>query len=124
MLGILTAIGQYLRYKDTPRSVLIKKAGLPFVLSVFLWLLISFFGGIDFQKHGLGFLGAIYLALFASVYGVVANAAYIFTGLNGKLKNAGGSIAHTRLLYTIAGHISYIFQKRCVVKKQWYFIEF
>jgi cytochrome c-type biogenesis protein CcmF len=94
VLGILTAIGQYLRYKDTPRGVFIKRAGLPIVISVALSLLISLFGGVNFQKEGAGFLGAIHLAIFASVYGIVANAGYIFNGLNGKLKAAGGSIAH------------------------------
>jgi len=49
---------------------------------------------VNFQKHGAGFLGAIHLAIFASVYGIVGNAAYMWVGLNGKLKAAGGSIAH------------------------------
>ena len=94
VLGMLTAVGQYLRYKDTPRGVFIKKAGIPTITAIVISLLISFFGHIDFHKHGPGFLGAIHLAIFASVYGVVANAAYIWTGLNGKFKAAGGSIAH------------------------------
>ena len=94
VLGILTAAGQYLRYKDTPRGVFIKKAGMPLLVALVLSLLISFFGGVNFQKHGAGFLGAIHLAIFASVYGIVGNAAYMWVGLNGKLKAAGGSIAH------------------------------
>jgi cytochrome c-type biogenesis protein CcmF len=94
VLGVLTAIGQYLRYKDTPKGVFIKKAGIPTVAAVILSLLISFFGGVNFQKHGIGFLTFIHVAIFASVYGIVANAAYIWSGLNGKLKVAGGSIAH------------------------------
>ena len=94
VLGVLTAAGQYLRYKDTPRGVFIKKAGIPTVVALVLSLLISFFGGINFYKHGTGFLGAIHLAIFASVYAIVANAAYIWSGLNGKFKAAGGSIAH------------------------------
>ena len=94
VLGVLTAIGQYLRYKDTPKGVFIKKAGIPMLVALVFSLLISFFGGVNFQKHGAGFLGAIHLAIFASVYGIVANAAYIWVGLNGKLKAAGGSIAH------------------------------
>jgi len=94
VLGLLTAIGQYLRYKDTPRGVFIKKVGIPTGIALIISLLISFFGAINFHKHGPGFLGAIHLAIFAAVYGIVANAAYIWTGLNGKLKAAGGSIAH------------------------------
>jgi cytochrome c-type biogenesis protein CcmF len=94
VLGILTAAGQYLRYKDTPKKVFLTKIGLPTAVALFLSLLISFFGGVNFQKQGIGFLGAIHLAIFASVYGIVANAFYIWSGLNGKLKAAGGSIAH------------------------------
>ncbi len=94
VLGILTAVGQYLRYKDMPRGVFIRKAGWPLLAAIILSLLISLFGGINFQKHGPGFLGAIHLAVFAAVYAMVANAAYMWVGLNGKLKSAGGSIAH------------------------------
>ena len=94
VLGILTAVGQYLRYKDTPQSIFIKKVGIPTGIALALSLLISFLGDIHYHKHGLGFLGAVHLAIFASVYAIVANAVYIWTGLNGKLKNAGGSIAH------------------------------
>jgi len=41
-----------------------------------------------------GFLAAIHLALFAAIYAVVSNAAYIRIGLKGKLRAAGPSIAH------------------------------
>jgi cytochrome c-type biogenesis protein CcmF len=94
VLGILTAIGQYLKYKDTTAKYFLKKAGLPFVLALILSLLISFFGGINFYKHGAGFLAAIHLAIFAGVYAIVANAYYIWSGLKGKLKAAGASVAH------------------------------
>ncbi len=94
VLGLLTASVQYLRYKDTPKGVFIKKAGIPILVAVVLSLLVSFLGGVHFQKFGYGFLGAIHLAIFASVYAIVANSTYIFCGLNGKLKAAGGSIAH------------------------------
>ena len=94
VLGILTAVTQYLRYKDTPKGVFLKKIGIPTLLAAVISLLISIFGGIDFYKHGAGFLGAIHLALFAAVYGVVANISYIWSGLNGKLKAAGASVAH------------------------------
>ncbi|MEP7277018.1 MAG: cytochrome c biogenesis protein CcsA [Bacteroidota bacterium] len=94
VLGLLTAVGQYLRYKNTPRAVFVKKLAVPTGIALVLYVLISVFGAINFHKHGIGFLVAIHLAVFASVYGIVANAAYIWIGLNGKLKAAGGSIAH------------------------------
>jgi cytochrome c-type biogenesis protein CcmF len=94
VIGALTAVTQYLRYKDTPKGVFLKKIWLPTGIAALLAVLVSIFGGFEFYKHGAGFLGAIHLALFASIYAIVANTAYIWEGLNGKLKAAGASIAH------------------------------
>ncbi|MBC7903427.1 MAG: cytochrome c biogenesis protein CcsA, partial [Gemmatimonadaceae bacterium] len=94
VIGTLTAVGQYFKYRDTARNVVLKKLLLPTIVALVISLLISFFGNIDFYKHGLGFLGAIHLAIFASVYTVVSNAGFIWSGLNGKLKAAGASVAH------------------------------
>jgi cytochrome c-type biogenesis protein CcmF len=42
----------------------------------------------------MGFLWAIHVAIFAAVYSVVANFAYIWLVLKGKIKAAGASVAH------------------------------
>ena len=94
LLGMLTAITQYLKYKNTSRQFFVKKIWLPTLVALIITLAISFFGNIDYDEYGLGFLGAIHLAVFAAVYTVVSNAAYIWSGLNGKLKMAGASVAH------------------------------
>lgn len=94
VLGILTAVVQYMRFKDTPRGELTKKLGMPTVVSLVLTGLIGWLGKIDYDAYGAGFLVAIYMMLFASVYAVVANLAYIFIGQKGKLKAAGASVAH------------------------------
>ncbi|MBS1564527.1 MAG: cytochrome c assembly protein, partial [Bacteroidetes bacterium] len=94
VLGILTAIAQYLKYKYTSRQYFLKKIAVPTIIAVLASLAISFFGHIDFYKKGTGFLAAIHLAIFASIYAIAANAAYIWSGLNGKLKAAGASVAH------------------------------
>lgn len=94
VIGLLTAVSQYLKYKDTSKSYLFKKIAVPTGIAVVLSLLISFFGGIQYDKYGPGYLAAIHFALFAAVYSVVSNAAYIRAGLNGNLKAAGGSVAH------------------------------
>ncbi|MDE3144920.1 MAG: cytochrome c assembly protein, partial [Bacteroidota bacterium] len=54
----------------------------------------SLFGNIDFTKKGIGFLGAIHVAIFAAVYAIVANAAYMIIVLKGKSKISGASVAH------------------------------
>jgi cytochrome c-type biogenesis protein CcmF len=94
LIGLLTAVTQYLKYKGTSWAYLWKKIWLPTAAALVVSVLISVFGGIHYDKYGAGFLAAIHLALFAAVYSVVANAAYIRTGLKGKLRAAGPSIAH------------------------------
>lgn len=94
VIGLLTAVTQYLKYRDTSKSYLFKKIAVPTGIAIIISLLISFFGGIHYDKYGPGYLAAIHLALFAAVYSVVSNAAYIKAGLNGNLKAAGGSVAH------------------------------
>lgn len=94
VLGILTAVTQYLKYKDTSKAYFGKKIFIPTIISVLISLAISIFGNIDYDNFGIGFLAAIHLAIFASVYTVVGNAGYIWTGLSGKLKAAGASVAH------------------------------
>ena len=92
--GLFTAVTQYLKYKATNKKVIIKKLLWPTLAAFLIAVCISIFGGITFYKHGAGFLITIHLAIFAAVYTVVANASYIFLGIKGKFKNAGGSIAH------------------------------
>lgn len=94
LLGILTAIAQYFKYKNTPKKFIWKKIWLPTILSLIISLCISIWGGINYNTYGLGFLGAIHIAIAASVYAVIANAAYIFNSKKGNIKKAGASIAH------------------------------
>jgi cytochrome c-type biogenesis protein CcmF len=94
IIGVLTAITQYLRYKDTSSSFFWKKIWIPTILSIVVATLILAFGDVNYLKHGPGFLGAIWLAIVASVYAIIANAAYIWLGVKGSLKLSGGSIAH------------------------------
>ncbi len=94
IIGLLTALTQYLKYKDTPKRFFGKHIWVPTLITVVISLCISFFGEIGYDKKGPGFLFAIHLAIFAAVYAVVANTSYIFLGLKGKLKAAGASVAH------------------------------
>ncbi len=103
IIGILTAVTQYLKYKNTPASLFYKKIGLPTLIAIIISLCISFFGNIDYNEKGIGFLAAIHIAIFAAVYGVVANAAYIWMGLKGKMKSAGASVAHVGFTLFLLG---------------------
>ncbi|HUP11885.1 MAG TPA: cytochrome c-type biogenesis CcmF C-terminal domain-containing protein, partial [Niastella sp.] len=103
VIGILTAVGQYLKYKGTAKAYIIKKLLWATVGALLVSVSISYFGNINYDKYGIGFLAAIHLALFAAVYAVVANAAYIYTGLSGKWKAAGGSVAHFGFALMLVG---------------------
>jgi cytochrome c-type biogenesis protein CcmF len=94
ILGLLTAVGQYLRYKNTPGKIFWKGIGIPTIISAVVAGLILQFGDINYNKQTLGFLIAIWAAVAAAVYAIIANAAYIWIGLKGKLKLSGGSISH------------------------------
>ena len=94
IVGLLTAVTQYLRYKDTPKNIFYKKLLVPTAIALICSLLISFIGGIDYDKEGIGFKISLHLGVFAAVYAIVANASYIWLGLNGKLKLSGASVAH------------------------------
>jgi cytochrome c-type biogenesis protein CcmF len=103
IIGILSAITQYLKYKSTPALFVFKKLALPTLIAIVITALLVIFYPITYNKQGPGFLGAVYVALFATIYAVIANAVYIWSGLNGKLKSAGGSIAHLGFGLMIAG---------------------
>ncbi len=94
IIGVLTAVTQYLKYKNTGKGYLWKKIWLPTLIALAISVSISVFGKVNYDKFGAGFLGAIHLAIFGGVYAIVANAGYIWAGLRGKLKAAGASVAH------------------------------
>ena len=94
IIALLTAVGQYLKYKDTTAKYFWKKIWLPTVIAVIAATLILVFGNIDYTQQGPGFLGAVWLAIACSVYSIVANAGYIWLGVKGNLKLSGGSISH------------------------------
>lgn len=103
IIAVLSAITQYFKYKKTEPGQVLKKLVLPTLITAVITALLAVFYPLTYYKMGAGFLGAAYVALFASIYSVVANAAYIWTGLNGKLKSAGGSVAHLGFALMIAG---------------------
>jgi len=94
ILGILTGFGQYLKYKSTGRNIFLRKITIPLLIAAALSALILATGGIHYDKYGLGFLTAIWVAVASSLFAIVANLAYIWLGVKGSLKLSGPSIAH------------------------------
>ena len=103
ILGVLTAITQYFKYRNTDKTVFYRKILPPTIVALIISLCISLIGNINYDEKGAGFMIAIHVAMFAAVYGVVANLAYILIGLKGKLKSAGASIAHIGFALALIG---------------------
>ena len=103
IIGLLSAVTQYFKYKKTEPGYIFKKIAIPTVVAAIITTLLAIFYPLTYYKMGAGFLGAAYAALFAAIYSVIANGAYIWTGLNGKLKAAGGSIAHLGFALMLVG---------------------
>ncbi len=103
IIGLLSAVTQYFKYKKTESNYILKKIAVPTVIAAIITALLAVFYPLTYYKGGAGFLGAVYIALFAAIYSVIANGMYIWTGLKGKLKAAGGSIAHLGFALMLAG---------------------
>lgn len=93
ILATFTAFGMYLKYKSTGK-VFLKKLVVPLTAGLAIAALILAFGNINYHENGYGYMAAIWIAVVAATYSLVANGAYIFTGAKANLKKAGGAIAH------------------------------
>ena len=103
IIGILTAVIQYLKYKQTDLKFFRKKIIAPTIISLIISTLVLAFGNINYQEHGPGFLGAIWFAMVCSIYAIIANISYVWIGMKGKLKLSGGSISHLGFGLMLAG---------------------
>jgi cytochrome c-type biogenesis protein CcmF len=102
ILGLLTATGMYLKYKATGAPFL-KKLLLPLVIGTIAGIAIVYFGDVDYREKTAGYMVAIWIALVAAVFSLVANASYLFTGLKGSMKRAGGAISHVGFATLLIG---------------------
>jgi len=103
IIGILTAIIQYLKYKQTDPKFFRQRILAPTITSLIIGTLVLAFGNINYREHGLGFLGAIWVAMACSIYAIIANISYVWIGMRGKLKLSGGSISHLGFGLLLAG---------------------
>jgi cytochrome c-type biogenesis protein CcmF len=66
VIGLLTAITQYFKYKDTTRKYFWTGLLWPTIVAVAISALITIFGNVDYEKYGAGFLAAIHIAIWAA----------------------------------------------------------
>ena len=103
IIGLLTATAQYLKYKETSSQYFMKKIGWPFLFSAVAAGLILYFGNINYDKYGIGYLSFIWIAVACSVFAFIANLAYIWIGIKGNLKLSGPSVAHLGFAMMLLG---------------------
>jgi cytochrome c-type biogenesis protein CcmF len=94
ILGLLTATVQYLKYKNSSAAQVFRKLWPAVAIALLISVSVSVFGHIQYTEYGTGYQAAIHLAVFAGIFSVVANAAYLFNSMKGKIRLAGASIAH------------------------------
>lgn len=102
ILAAFTGFGMYLKYKTTGK-VFFRKMIVPITAGLVAGGLILAFGDINYREKGYGYMAAIWIAVVASVYSVIANGAYIFTGFKRQLLKAGGAIAHLGFALMLLG---------------------
>lgn len=103
LIGLLTGFSQYFKYRNTSKKYLLQKIAWPGGIALAICIALLAFFPIHYDKKGPGFMIAIYAALYACIFAVIANAGYIYTVLKGNLKSAGGAIAHVGFTLMIAG---------------------
>ena len=103
IIGTLTAIGQFLKYKTTPMPYFKKQILWPLIITILISIVIFVFVGVAYDDKGAGFLGAIYIAIVTSVFAIVGNISYWSVVLKGKLKSASSSIGHIGFGLVLAG---------------------
>jgi cytochrome c-type biogenesis protein CcmF len=95
IIGILSAIGQFLKYKGgSEKGSFFKSIRGVLILTALFSAIIIYFVGIAFNEKGAGFLAALYVATITSVFSIIANANYWIVILKWKMKSAGASIGH------------------------------
>jgi len=102
ILGLFTGFGMYLKYKTTGRSFL-RRLLVPSLVALVIAALVLAFGNINYRDQGYGYMATVWVAVFAAVYSVVTNGIYLFAGLKGRLRKAGGAIAHVGFAMMLVG---------------------
>ncbi|MDZ4823612.1 MAG: cytochrome c biogenesis protein CcsA [Flavobacteriales bacterium] len=99
LLFILSATGQYFRYKDTEFRQFLKKIALSFFVALVITTLVVWLGdfsGVDIPVIAL---------TFSCFFSIIANADYALRVLKGKLDHIGASVAHIGFALLMLGAV-------------------
>ena len=97
MIGLLMAVGQYFKWKQTDFKVVGKNLLVSAVISLVLTIAIELY----FEFSRVQFI----LLLFASIWAFVANLDYFLRFVKGKINHSGASIAHMGIALVLLGSL-------------------
>lgn len=103
IIAVISGFAQYFKYRDTANKYFWPKFKWPLIASFIVMATLYFLYPLTYTKQGPGFLIAIYLALFACIYALITNGAYILIVIKGNIKSAGSALAHVGFTLMIAG---------------------
>jgi cytochrome c-type biogenesis protein CcmF len=103
IIAIIIGVAQYLKYKKTSSSFVIKKLIGPILVSAALTAALLFAEGVQFEKEGPVFKWLIATAIAASIFTLVSNAFYWFDVVRKKWLNWGSSITHIGFALLLIG---------------------
>lgn len=106
VISLLSASIQYLRYKESNLKKFLQKLIIAVIVSAVLTAAIAY----SMEIHELAYV----LFLFFATYVVVANINYILAVLKGKIKVAGGSVAHIGFGLILLGTILSLGKKEVI----------
>ena len=98
IIAVLTAVTQYLKYKNTSTKVFLKKILIPFVIAAIIATLVLVVGKVNYEKETFGFMVAIWMAVACSIYlAWVKRQIETFRWLYFPCRIWNGSLRHTHL---------------------------
>lgn len=102
IVAALTGFGMFLKYKFTAKPFL-QRLMVPGLIGLVAGVAVVYFGKVNYEEKTAGYTIAIWVAVVAAVFSLVANAAYIFSGLKANLRRAGGAVSHVGFAMLLAG---------------------
>ncbi|MFN8775390.1 MAG: cytochrome c biogenesis protein CcsA [Flavobacteriales bacterium] len=99
ILFFIIAFGQFLKYRDTSLSEVIRRIAIPFVLAFATVVLLMVFTGFGQESVPVNML------ILATFFALFANAKYGWRVLRGKLDLMGASVAHAGFALLIIGAV-------------------
>jgi len=106
IIALLSAVVQFLRYRNSDVAKFFKSLLLPLVLSIVLTAL-SIWGWEIYAPQYM-------LLLFAAIFSIAANMGYLFAVLKGKLKVGGASVAHVGFALILIGALVANYNQRVI----------